>query len=81
MASDARVLWSGEFIAGLVAEAAWRDKEALRLPCNVVDLAALGRKPTAGEGIGEAELRSGVRTRDLVRARRVFCQLAIKGVG
>jgi hypothetical protein len=81
VASDARVLGSGEFIAGLVAEAAWRDKETLRLPCNVVDLAALGRKLTAGEGIGEAELRSGIRTRGLVRARQVFCQLAIKGVG
>jgi hypothetical protein len=41
----------------------------------------LGRRILAQEGVTERALRSGVRTRELVRARRLFCQLAIRGMG
>ena len=81
VASDARMLGSGEFIERLLSEAAKREKETLRFSRKVVDLATLGRKIMAAERIGESALRSGMRTRGVVRARRVFCQVAVKGMG
>jgi REP element-mobilizing transposase RayT len=81
VASDARILGSGEFVEGLLAEAARHEKETLRLPRKVVDLATLGRQIMAKEGVAEGELRSGIRTQGLVRARRLFCQLAVQGMG
>jgi hypothetical protein len=33
------------------------------------------------EGVAEGALRSGVRTQEGVRARRLFCQLAVQGRG
>src|SRR3990172_9164170 len=81
VASDARILGSGEFVEALLADAARQEKETLRLPRKVVDLAALGRQILAKEGVAEEELRSGIRTRGLVRARRLFCQLAVRRMG
>lgn len=81
VAADARVLGSGDFIERLLAEAARREKETLRLARHVVDLRTLGRKIAAGQGVGEADLRSGIRTRGLVTARRLFCQLAVREMG
>jgi hypothetical protein len=34
-----------------------------------------------GEGVDEAELRSGLRKREAVKARRIFCQIAAKKMG
>lgn len=38
--------------------------------------ATLGRKIVVGQGVGEADLRSGIWTRGVVRARRLVCQAA-----
>jgi len=81
VASDARILVSGEFVEALLADAARRERETLRLPRKVVDLTTLGRQIMAKEGVTEGELRSGIRTQGLVRARRLFCQLAVQGMG
>jgi len=34
-----------------------------------------------GEGVDEAELRSGLRKREAVKARSIFCQIATKKMG
>ncbi len=34
-----------------------------------------------GEGIDEAELRSGLRKRQIVKSRRIFCQIVVKEMG
>lgn len=81
VAADARILGSGEFVERLLREAASREKETLRLARKVIDLATLGRRLVATEGIPEGALRSGVRTREVVRVRRLFCQLAVRGMG
>lgn len=81
VASDARILGSGEFVEGLLADAARREKETLRLTRRVIDLTTLGRRLLAQEGVTEGALRSGVRNREVVRARRLFCQLAVQGMG
>lgn len=79
--SDARILGSGEFIEQLCAEAARHEQETLRLARRVVDLTRLAKKITAGGGVTEGELRSGDRRRGVVRARRLFCQVAVKRMG
>jgi REP element-mobilizing transposase RayT len=81
VASDARILGSGAFVEGLLAEAARREKETLRLTQKMIALPALARDLTAKEGVAEGALRSGSRSRGLVRARRLFCQLAVRGMG
>ena len=55
--------------------------DTLRLTRQVLALPTLARQLTGQEGIAEAALRSGRRTRALVRARRLFCQLAVRGMG
>jgi chromosomal replication initiation ATPase DnaA len=47
----------------------------------VGDLVPLGRKVAAGNGIKAAALRSGIRTRGVVRARRLFYELAVRAMG
>lgn len=81
VAADERILGSGAFIEQLRADAADREKETLRLTRKIVDLASLAHRIAAGEGLPEAELRAGSRRRDVVRTRRVFCQVAVKGMG
>ncbi len=79
--SDARILGSGEFIERAQAEAAQREKETLRLARKRVDLATLAKQIVARQGVKGTELRSGLRTRAVVRARKLFCQVAVKGLG
>ena len=81
VASDARILGSGEFVEALLADAARQEKETLRLPRKVIALPTLARHLTAKEGVAEEELRSGRRTREVVKARRLLCQLAVQGMG
>jgi len=47
----------------------------------VPELATLVRKIVKGEGIEEWELRSGIRKRGVVRARKLFCQIAVGRMG
>jgi hypothetical protein len=47
----------------------------------VPDLLTLTKRVVRGEGIQESELRSGIRKGEVVRARRLFCQLAIGRMG
>ncbi len=48
---------------------------------KVPDLLTLAKRMMEREGVEETELRSGIRKRDVARARRVFCQLAIGKIG
>jgi len=81
VASDTRILGSGDFVETLLAEAARREKETLRLGRRIIDLEALGRRILATEGVTARELRSAARKAEVVRARRLFCQLAVQGMG
>ena len=77
VASDERILGGDKFIQRLLSEAEEREKETLRLFRKVPELVTLEREIVKGEGIEESELRSGIRKRVVVKARRIFCQLAI----
>jgi hypothetical protein len=81
IASDERILGGDKFIEGLMSEAEEREKETLRLGREVPNLLTLAKKVVRGERIEELELRSGVRRRGVVRARKLFCQLAVGRMG
>lgn len=81
VASDARILGSGEFMEGLLAEAEARVKETLRLSAKVSDLGSLVRGIAAHTRVTESELRSGSRTRRIGKARKVFAQVAVRRLG
>jgi putative transposase len=81
VASDSRILGSGEFTEHLLAEAERQEKETLRLSRKVMELATLARSISTREVVAERELRSGSRRPAIVRARRLFCQVAVQGMG
>ena len=81
VAFDERVLGGDDFIERLLSEAEERERETLRISRKVPDLLTLAKRIMEGEGIEETELRSGTRRREVVRARRAFCQLAIGKMG
>ena len=56
-------------------------KETLRLNLKISDLSSLARDIGVGEGVEEADLRSGSRKRGVVKSRRLFCQIAVKRMG
>ena len=45
---------------------------------KISDVLSLAMKVCEGEGVDEAELRSVLRKREVVKARRIFCQIAEK---
>ena len=81
IASDERILGSGEFVECLLSEVEKREKETLRLARKVVSLPVLIKALAAGEGLEEADVRSGDRRIVVVKARRLFCQLAVRRMG
>jgi len=81
VSSDERILGSSDFIQEVLSEAAAREKETLRLSAIIPDLASLARDIAKGEGITEADLRSGGRKNHISRARKIFCQVAVKKMG
>jgi putative transposase len=75
--SDERIPGSSEFVEGIISDAEETTKETLRLAVQIIDLASLARTVCAGEGIDEWELRSGLRKTQVVKARRIFSQIAL----
>jgi REP element-mobilizing transposase RayT len=81
VASDQRVLGGGQFVEDLLAKADRQEKETLRLARKRIDLATLADHVFTGERVAEAAVRAGSRQPDVVRARRLFCQVAVKKLG
>ena len=79
--SDERILGSSDFVTRLFLEAEEKEKETLRLRKNIPDLGLLGKRIAKGGGISEDYLRSGSRRREVIEARKLFCQLAISKMG
>ncbi len=48
---------------------------------NIPDLGLLGKRIAKGEGIREDDLRPGSRRREVIKARKLFCQLAARKMG
>jgi len=79
--SDERILGSSEFVDNVISDAEEKAKETLRLTLKIADLPSLARKVGKGQGVDEAELRSGSRKRHVVKSRRIFCQIAVTRMG
>jgi len=79
--SDERILGSSDFVTRLFLEAEEKEKETLRLRKNIPDLGLLGKRIAKGEGIREDDLRSGSRRREVIEARKLFCQLVVRKMG
>ena len=79
--SDERILGSSEFVDNVIADAEEKAKETLRLTVKRAALPSLARKVGEGQGVDERELRSGLRKRQVVKSRRIFCQIAVKKMG
>ena len=81
MASDERILGSGEFIEEVMSQAEKRLEETLRLKARKIELGTLASRVSRSEGIDWDMVRSGSRAVEVVKTRRLFCQLAIKKWG
>lgn len=79
--SDERILGSSDFVKDIIADAEEKEKETLRFTSQLSDLPSLATKVCEGEGIEEAELRSGSRKKQVVKARRLFSQIAVLKMG
>jgi putative transposase len=79
--SDERILGSSEFVQDVISEAEEQAKETLRLSSKLPDLASLAKQICLGEEVDELVLRSGLRKRKVVKARKIFCQIAVKKMG
>jgi hypothetical protein len=79
--SDERILGSSEFVNNVIADAEEQAKETLRLTVKIADLPSLALKVCKGQGVDERELRSGARKREVVKSRRIFCQISVNKMG
>ena len=79
--SDERILGSSEFVNNVIADTEEQAKETLRLTVKIADLPSLALKVCKGQGVDERGLRSGSRKREVVKSRRIFCQIAVKKMG
>ncbi len=73
VASDDRILGSGDFVQSLLSEVDERERETLRLRRKFINLVSLGTRIAEGEGLSESDLKSGNRNKRVSRARRLFC--------
>lgn len=76
--SDERILGSSDFVKYTIAEAEERDKETLRLNSRISNLISLAKYVCKEERVEESVLRGGGRRKELVKERRIFCQIAVK---
>jgi REP element-mobilizing transposase RayT len=81
VASDERILGTGDFIEQVLSEAEEKAKQTLGWKGRVPDLQSLLSKISKKAGVEGEKVRGGDRRRSVVGARKVFCQLAVKRIG
>jgi hypothetical protein len=81
MASDERILGSGDFIEQVLSEAEEKAKQMLGWKGRVADLETLLSMISKKEGVEGQKVRGGDRKEAVVGARKVFCQVAVKRLG
>ena len=81
VSSDARILGGSDFVDRILSEAENKEKETLRLATGKRDLPELLARIATGEGVEASAIRSGVRTRGVVRARKLLSQIAVRWQG
>ena len=79
--SDERILGSSEFVKDVITDVDEKAKGDPEIKLKISDLSSLSKEICVGEGIEEKDLRSGIRKRNVVKSRRLFCQISIKKMG
>ena len=79
--SDERILGSSEFVKDAIADVEEKAKETLRLNTQISDLSSLAERIFHNEGVEKEDLVSGSRKREVVKSRKIFCQIAISRMG
>jgi putative transposase len=79
--SDERILGGNDFVKNAIKDAKKKEKETLRLKQRISDLISLAGKICKVEGLEISDLCSGTRKKEVVRSRRIFCQIAVKRMG
>lgn len=79
--SDERILGSSNFVKTVIEDAEKKEKETLRLNIKLSDLTSLATKICEAEGVEKSELCSGLRKGDVVKCRKIFCQIAVERMG
>jgi len=81
ISSDARILGGSDFVEGILAEADKKEKQTLRFIAHKCDLPTLLKKVAKNEGVDAVAIASGVRKSEIVRARKLFSQVAVRRMG
>jgi REP element-mobilizing transposase RayT len=81
ISSDARILGGSGFVDRILAEAEKKEKQTLRFIAHKCDLPTLLRRVAGNEGVDAVAITSGVRKREIVRARKLLSQVAIHRMG
>jgi len=79
--SDARILGGSAFVDRLLSEMEKQESETLRMWPGKSDLPTLLARIAKGEEVEASAIRSGVRKREVVRARKMLCQIAVRRMG
>ena len=72
---------SSDFVKNAIRDAEQREKETLRLNSKIYGLEILADPICDGEGVEKIELCSGIRERNVVKCRKMFCQIAVRKMG
>ncbi|MDY6972116.1 MAG: hypothetical protein SV775_07285, partial [Thermodesulfobacteriota bacterium] len=76
--SDERILGSSDFAKNAIRDPEEKEKETLPLNSNIYGLEILADQICDGEGVEKIELCSGIRKRNVVKSRKIFCQIAVR---
>lgn len=81
VSSDTRILGSSDFVDRLLSEIGTKEKETLRLSSGKCDLPTLLSRIAAEHKIEASAICTGVRRREVVNARKVLSQIAVRKMG
>ena len=81
IAGDERILGSSDFVEKLLAEADEKTRQSMRLRKEVPGLDKAASRIAEMQVIEKAELISGSRKKEVVKGRKLFCQVMVKNFG
>ena len=81
VSSDARILGGSDFVDRILSEAAQKEKATLRLLSGKSALPTLLAMISRNEGVEASAILSGARKRNIVRTRKLLCQIAVCKMG
>jgi len=81
ISSDARILGGSDFVDRILSKAKGQEKETLRFTSGKCDLPTLLARIAKEEGVAASGIRTGIRKRAVVRARKLISQMAMRRFG